>query len=36
MADMDGFKEASAYGFDQPQRNEAFFLKGHENRGWGV
>lgn len=36
MADMDGFKEASAYGFDQPQRNEAFFLKGNENRGWGV
>lgn len=36
MADMDGFKEASAYGFDQSQRNEAFFLKGNENRGWGV
>ena len=36
MADMDGFKEASAYGFDQPQKNEAFFLKGNENRGWGV
>ena len=36
MADMDGFKETSAYGFDQPQRNEAFFLKGNENRGWGV
>ena len=36
MADMDGFKEASAYGFDLPQRNEAFFLKGNENRGWGV
>lgn len=36
MADMDGFKEASAYGFDQPQRNEAFFLKGNANRGWGV
>ena len=36
MADMHGFKEASAYGFDQPQRNEAFFLKGNENRGWGV
>ena len=36
MADMDGFKEASAYGFNQPQKNEAFFLKGNENRGWGV
>ena len=36
MADMDGFKETSAYGFDQPQRNAAFFLKGNENRGWGV
>ena len=36
MADMDGFKEAAAYGFDQPQKNEAFFLKGNENRGWGV
>lgn len=36
MADMDGFKEASAYGFDRPQTNEAFFLKGNENRGWGV
>ncbi len=36
MADMDGFKEASAYGFDTPQKNEAFFLKGNENRGWGV
>ena len=36
MADMDGFREASAYGFDQPQKNEAFFLKGNENRGWGV
>jgi len=36
MADMDGFKEAAAYGFDKPQKNEAFFLKGNENRGWGV
>ena len=36
MADMDGFKEASAYGFDQPQRNEAFFLKGNENRVLGL
>ena len=36
MADMDGFREAAAYGFDQPQKNEAFFLKGNENRGWGV
>ncbi len=36
MADMDGFKEAAAYGFDRPQKNEAFFLKGSENRGWGV
>ena len=36
MADMDGFKEAAAYGLDKPQTNEAFFLKGNENRGWGV
>lgn len=36
MADMDGFKEAAAYGFDRPQTNELFFLKGAENRGWGV
>ncbi|MBR1589171.1 MAG: 3-hydroxy-5-phosphonooxypentane-2,4-dione thiolase [Kiritimatiellae bacterium] len=36
MADMDGFKEAQAYGLDTPQKNEAFFLKGNENRGWGV
>ena len=36
MADMDGFKEASAYGFDRPQTNTAFLLKGNENRGWGV
>ena len=36
MADMDGFKEASAYGFDKPQTNTAFFLKGNENKGWGV
>ena len=36
MADMDGFKEAKAYGLDTPQKNEAFFLKGNENRGWGV
>ena len=36
MADMDGFREAAAYGFNQPQKNEAFFLKGNENRGWGV
>ena len=36
MADMDGFREAAAYGFDQPQKNEAFFLKGNENRCWGV
>ena len=36
MADMDGFKEAAAYGLDKPQTNETFFLKGNENRGWGV
>ena len=36
MADMDGFKEAAAYGIGTPQKNEAFFLKGNENRGWGV
>ena len=36
MADMDGFKEAAAYGLDKPQTNTAFYLKGNENRGWGV
>lgn len=36
MADMDGFKEAAAYGLDKPQQNETFFLKGNGNRGWGV
>ena len=36
MADMDGFQEAKAYGLGTPQKNEAFFLKGNENRGWGV
>lgn len=36
MADMDGFKEATAYGLDKPQTNTAFFLKGNENKGWGV
>ncbi len=36
MADMDGFQEAAAYGFDKPQKNKAFFLKGNENKGWGV
>ena len=36
MADTDGFKEAAAYGLGTPQKNEAFFLKGNENRGWGV
>ncbi len=36
MADMDGFKEAAAYGLDTPQKNEAFFLKGAENRSWGM
>ena len=36
MADMDGFQESKAYGLDTPQKNEAFFLKGNENRGWGV
>ena len=36
MADMEGFKEADAYGFDKPQKNKAFFLKGNENKGWGV
>ena len=36
MADMDGFKEAAAYGLDKPQQNEQFFLKGNENQGWGV
>ena len=36
MADMDGFKEAAAYGIGTPQKNKAFFLKGNENRGWGV
>ena len=28
MADMDGFKEAEAFGFGKPQENTAFFLKG--------
>ncbi len=36
MADMDGFQEAKAYGLGTPQTNEAFFLKGNGNRGWGV
>lgn len=36
MADMEGFKEAAAYGLDKPQKNEQFFLKGNENQGWGV
>lgn len=36
MADTDGFKEAAAYGLGTPQKNEAFFLKGNENQGWGV
>ena len=36
MADMDGFKEAAAYGLDKPQKIEQFFLKGNENQGWGV
>ena len=36
MADMDGFKEAAAYGLNTPQTNTAFYLKGNENRGWGV
>ena len=36
MADMDGFQESKAYGLGTPQKNEAFFLKGNENRGWGV
>ena len=36
MADMDGFQDAKAYGLGTPQKNEAFFLKGNENRGWGV
>ena len=36
MADMDGFKEAAAYGLYKPQTNTAFFLKGNENKGWGV
>jgi putative autoinducer-2 (AI-2) aldolase len=33
---MDGFKEAAAYGLDQPQKTKSFFLKGNENRGWGI
>ncbi len=36
MADMEGFKEAAAYGLDKPQKNEVFFLKGNENKGWGL
>ena len=36
MADMDGFKDAAAYGIGTSQKNEAFFLKGNENQGWGV
>ena len=36
MADMEGFKDAAAYGLDKPQKNKAFFLKGNENQGWGV
>ena len=36
MADMDGFKEAAAYGLDKPQKSEQFFLKGNENQGWGM
>ena len=36
MADMEGFKEAAAYGLDKPQKSEQIFLKGNENQGWGV
>jgi len=36
MADMDGFQEAKAYGLATPQKNEVYFLKGNECRGWGV
>ncbi len=36
MADMEGFKEAAAYGLDKPQKSEQFFLKGNENQSWGV
>ena len=36
MADMEGFKDAAAYGLDKPQKNKAFFLKGNENQAWGV
>ena len=36
MADLDGFKEAAAYGLDKPQKSEQFFLKGNEHQGWGV
>ena len=36
MADMEGFKEAAAYGLDKPQKSEQFFLKGNEHQGWGV
>ncbi len=36
MADMDGFKDAAAYGIGTPPKNGAFFLKGNENQGWGV
>ena len=36
MADMEGFKEAEAYGLDKPQKSEQFFLKGNEHQGWGV
>lgn len=36
MPDAEGNKEAASYGFDQPQKNKAFFLKGNENQGWGL
>lgn len=36
MPDADDLKEGKTYGFDVPQKNERFFLKGAGNLDWGM
>ena len=36
MPDMEGFREASNFGFDQAQSVENFHVKGAANLSWGM
>ena len=36
MADLDDIKDGKDWGFDKPQENKPFFLKGSDSLDWGM